>query len=125
MLSFCLDNKVVNSLQESNNHVSKLNNVNTSEAFSCSVPENSSRTGKISIQLLHNRYGHPNKHALQTIIKSLPTHCLSNQFISFYDACQYGKMHQLHFSVTTIKTKAPLELLYIDLWGPSPEYSMN
>ena len=34
-------------------------------------------------------------------------------------------MHQLYFSVTTIKTKAPLELLYTDLWGPAPEYSMH
>ena len=115
MLSFCFDNKVVNSLQESNNYVSKLNNEDTSEAFSCSVSGNSSRVGKISVQLLHNRYGHPNKHALQTIVKNLPSHCLSNQVISFCDACQYGKMHQLHFSITTIKTKAPLELLYTDL----------
>ena len=125
MLSICFDNKVVNSLQESNNCVLVLNNVNTSEAFPCSVSENSSRTGKIFVQLLHNRFGHPNKHALQTIIKSLPTHCLSNQSISLCDACQYSKMHQLYFSVTTIKIKAQLELLYTDLWGLAPEYSMN
>ena len=44
MLSICIDNKVVDSLQESNNHVSMLNNINTSKAFLCFVSENSSRT---------------------------------------------------------------------------------
>lgn len=34
-------------------------------------------------------------------------------------------MHQLHFFVSEIKSKSPLELLYTDLWGPASEYTMN
>ena len=34
-------------------------------------------------------------------------------------------MHQLPFYSTGIKTKAPLELIHIDLWSPTPLPSSN
>ena len=68
---------------------------------------------------IHNKFGHPNKHTLQAIIKCLPLHSVNNSSIDFCDACQYGKLHQFHFPVTDIKTRAPLELIHTDLWGPA------
>ena len=32
-------------------------------------------------------------------------------------------MHKLHFPITAIKTKSPLELLHTNLWGPAPVIS--
>lgn len=68
-----------------------------------------------SIKLLHNKFGHPNKHTLQAIIKCIPLHSVNNNSIDFCDACQYGKLHQLYFPITEIKTKSPLEFLHADL----------
>lgn len=78
-----------------------------------------------SMQLLHNRFGHPSKYVLQTIMKSLPLHSTDSQSLEFCDACQCGKLHQFHFPVTDIKSKYPLQLLYADLWGPTSVPSMD
>ena len=66
------------------------------------------------MQLLHNRLGHPNKHDMQIILKTQPSHVVNHSF-SFCDAYQYGKLHQFHFPVTEIKTRALLELIHTDL----------
>lgn len=42
----------------------------------------------------------------------------------FCSACQYGKIHKLYFSITNIKTSAPLELIHTDLWGTSSTISV-
>ena len=78
----------------------------------------------MSANLFHQRFGHPSKHVLKCILSSLSLNC-SVTMPNFYDACQYGKMHQLPFSSTGIKTKAPLELIHIDLWSPTPLPSSN
>ncbi|KAH9741041.1 retrovirus-related pol polyprotein from transposon RE2 [Citrus sinensis] len=72
--------------------------------------------------VLHQRFGHPNKHALKNILSSL---ALPASIPDFCDACQYGKMHQLSFYSTGIKTKTPLELVYTDLWGPASIPSLH
>jgi hypothetical protein len=33
------------------------------------------------------------------------------------DACQLGKSHQLPYPVSTSTSKAPLELIFSDVWG--------
>lgn len=81
--------------------------------------------GNESIKLLYNRFGHPDKHTLQAIIKFLTLHSVNNNSIDFCDAYQHGKLHQLYFLVIEIKTKTSLELLYTDLWGPAFELSMD
>lgn len=71
------------------------------------------------MQLLHNRFSHPSKYVLQKIMKSLLLHSNHSQSLEFCDACQCVKLHQFHFLVTDIKSKYPLQLLYVDLWGPT------
>ena len=68
--------------------------------------------------MLHQRFCHSNKHVLKSILSSLAPH-YPISVPEFCDACQYGKMHQFPFYFTGIKTKAPLELVHTDLWGPA------
>ena len=75
MLSVFSTNKIVNSSQESNS----LN--------SGHYPASFLSLGSESIKLLHNRFGHPNKHTLQAIIKCLPLHSVNNSSIDFCNAC--------------------------------------
>lgn len=81
----------------------------------------------ISINLLHKRLGHPSKHAMQTILKTkcLPYVNINKHSFAFCDACQFGKMHQLHFSPTKIISTTPLELVHIGLWGLAFDFSLN
>jgi histone deacetylase 1/2 len=38
------------------------------------------------------------------------------------DACQQGKSHQLPFSLSTHVTTTPLEIIYLDVWGPAQTF---
>jgi hypothetical protein len=38
------------------------------------------------------------------------------------DACQSAKNHQLPFPKSSSVSKAPLELVFLDVWGPAPSY---
>jgi hypothetical protein len=42
---------------------------------------------------------------------------------TFCDSCKLGKMHKLPFQRADITVKAPLELVYSDVWGPAPMLS--
>ncbi|KAK9182734.1 hypothetical protein WN944_025880 [Citrus x changshan-huyou] len=87
----------------------------------------SSRVSSTSINILHRQLGHPSSKVLKHVLTSCKHLQLSNktQIPDFCDACQYGKVHKLHFGVTEIKTASPLELIHTDLWGPAPITSLN
>ena len=46
----------------------------------------------------------------------LPVESSNKEFL-VCDACQQGKSHQLPFSVSSRVVKAPLELVFSDVWG--------
>lgn len=119
LLSVFFNNRDVNSSQESNNQMF------VDQTCQSSVLASFLTSGSESIKLLHNKFGHPNKHALQIILRNLTLNSISKQSVDFCDACQCGKMHQLHFSITEIKSKAPLELLHTDLWKPTSKHFMD
>ncbi|KAH9711302.1 retrovirus-related pol polyprotein from transposon RE1 [Citrus sinensis] len=87
----------------------------------------SSPVSSTSINILHRQLGHPSS----TVMKHVLTDCKHLQFSNktqlpdFCDACQYGKVHKLHFKTTATKTASPLELIHTDLWGPAPITSLN
>ena len=68
----------------------------------------------------HHRLGHLNIQVLQQIISTygLPTPSI-NKTISC-DACLASKSHRLPYSKSTRQTNKPLEIIQLDLWGPSP-----
>lgn len=43
----------------------------------------------------------------------------------FCNSCKCNKMHKLPFSVSTLSSSKPLELLYTDVWGASPGVSID
>lgn len=73
-------------------------------------------------QQWHARLGHPSYHVLQHILNKMKIPC-STTNLSFCDSCKMGKMHQLPFVNYQITAKSPLELVYPNLWGPSPVLS--
>lgn len=108
MVSFLSPNKDVHSIKNSNDAL-LLN----SEYIYVS-PISFLTSSPISVNLLHKRLGHPSKHAMQTILKTkfLPYVNINKHSFESCDACQIGKMHQLHFSPTKIISTAPLELVH-------------
>lgn len=78
----------------------------------------------LSSNLLYQWFDHPSKHVLKCILSSLSLPCLI-LVPNFCDTCQYGKIHQFLFYSTGIKIRAPLKLIHTDLWGPTPNISLQ
>lgn len=78
----------------------------------------------ISLSRWHRRLGHPNVRTLKTVLHdfSLP-YCHSNNFSC--NACYCYKSHHLSFSNYSIQTQKALQVVYSDLWGPSPVLSID
>jgi len=70
----------------------------------------------------HDRLGHPSVNVLRLVLNKIGLSCPLND-LSFCDACKVGKLSQLPFSRHDITATAPLELVYADLWGPTPVLS--
>ena len=75
------------------------------------------------LQLWHNRLGHCNF----TIVK----HVLNDCHISYHsqthfcEPCIQGKLHQLPFHTFVTQYTEPLQLVFIDIWGPAPVCASN
>ncbi|KAL5768000.1 hypothetical protein ACOSQ2_014783 [Xanthoceras sorbifolium] len=74
--------------------------------------------------LWHARLGHPSFFILKRALKFIPAPSKnSNSSIhqpKFCDSCKCGKLSQLPFPISVTKTSHPLELVFTDVWGPSP-----
>jgi hypothetical protein len=53
----------------------------------------------------------------------LPIH--SSKATAVCSSSQMGKSHHLHFSNSLSRSSHPLQLLFLDVWGPSPMPSIN
>ncbi|GJV57806.1 retrovirus-related pol polyprotein from transposon TNT 1-94, partial [Tanacetum coccineum] len=79
-------------------------------------------TGVDNSTLWHRRLGHANMRLIQSLsskelVRNLPK-LKYNQH--FYDACKIGKQaHASHKAKNMVSTKRCLELLHVDLFGPS------
>lgn len=71
--------------------------------------------------LWHRHLGHPNDRTLQHIITSnfLPVSSKSH-VESTCVSCKCNKSHRLSFSVSSLTSQGPLDLIYSDIWGPAP-----
>jgi hypothetical protein len=76
---------------------------------------------KPSINRWHARLGHP---SMVVILRVVGENKLaidaSSSSAAICDACQCAKSHQLPFPRSTSVSKAPLELVFSDVWGTSP-----
>lgn len=77
-----------------------------------------------SSYLWHSRLGHPSNPILSYVLKilHLPTCKLSSH--SCYP-CLQGKLHKIPFPISTTVSLHPLELIHVDVWGPSPFKSIS
>jgi hypothetical protein len=73
----------------------------------------------------HCSLGHP---SLRTVSQVVRTHNLAlfkNKNMVVCPACRMGKSHALPFHLSPSLSKFPLELIFTDVWGPSPFPSNN
>ena len=77
-----------------------------------------SKDDKIAI-IWHNRLGHPSIRVLDKVLNTVDDHVTSRN-ISFCNSCPLDRSHRLFPGLSDSKAKNPLELVYSDVWGPSP-----
>jgi hypothetical protein len=80
---------------------------------------------KVSLDQWHLRLGHPASPIVNKVIQSNKLPVPSSKSSSFCSPCQQGKSHCLHFSSTPSISSNPLELLFLDVWSPAPQNSVN
>ena len=68
----------------------------------------------------HSRLGYPAFRIVSTIISKFGLPIVGNKTESTCSACLSAKSKQLPFYSSQSQIKAPLELIFSDLWGPSP-----
>jgi hypothetical protein len=75
---------------------------------------------KTSTSRWHARLGHPSSSIVKLVLSknSLPF-IINNSPESVCDACQQGKSHQLLYPVSTSTSKAPLDIVFSDVWSPA------
>ncbi|CAN0824684.1 Retrovirus-related Pol polyprotein from transposon TNT 1-94 [Linum grandiflorum] len=73
----------------------------------------------------HRRLAHPHESLLRRLVASFDLPVTSNKLESVCASCQLGKSHRLHLSSTHLPSSRPFELIYSDVWGPSPNFSLN
>jgi hypothetical protein len=76
---------------------------------------------KISVDQWHNRLGHPSRDIVRRAISmnNFPCSQLDIFSQSMCDACACAKAHQLSYPVPSSCFSAPLELVFLDVWGPA------
>jgi hypothetical protein len=78
-------------------------------------------TIKPTITHWHECLGHPSMVIVQRILDDNKLACSrASELTVVRDACQCAKSHQLPFVRSLSMSKAPLELVFSDVWGPAP-----
>ena len=81
---------------------------------------------KTSVHEWHKRLGHPSSRTLYSLLKkfSLPVSS-KNMSSALCSSCQCNKSHKLPFTVSSLTSYSPLEIIYTDVWGPTPVESID
>ena len=85
-------------------------------AFSASI--------KCPLPIWHSRLGHPSVATLKTIVSSYSLPCSNKDSSLLCNACSTSKSHKIPFSISSLSSTKPLELLYSDVWT-SPVHSID
>jgi hypothetical protein len=76
---------------------------------------------KPSVVRWHHRLGHASSPVVQRVLSENNLSFSKEKLDeSVCDACQKAKSHQLPFPKSVSVSKAPLELIFSDVWGPAP-----
>ena len=74
-------------------------------------------------EVWHRRLGHPSSRILGSLVSNDQIACNSRTFNFNCSSCPLGKASRLSLRPTGHKTCTPLELIFSDVWGPSPMLS--
>lgn len=74
---------------------------------------------------VHRRLGHPNHRILNTILHQFSLPVSRSKTAPICNSCYSNKMHRLPFSENSLQSQGPLQIIYSDLWGPSPVLSID
>jgi len=97
-----------------------------SESSATSVPEAFLSTSMFSTaDVWHRRLGHPSSRILGSLVSNNKVACTSRVFNFSCSSCPLGKASRMSLGLTGHKTCAPLELIFSDVWGPSPMLSTD
>jgi len=75
----------------------------------------------VSAQLWHRHLGHASFLVLNKAISIAPR----NKLTSICSDCQLAKSHGMPFKHVHVSVLKPLELIYLDVWGPTPVLFTN
>ena len=80
----------------------------------------------VSTDTWHHRLGHPSSQVLKKLAAcySLPVITSVSSF-AYCDACFCNKSQRRPFRTSSISCTQPLEVLFIDVWGPAPFISFD
>jgi hypothetical protein len=86
------------------------------------VPVSSKKVANVHIRTSldgwHKRLGHPSTKIVHSLVKSFSLPITSNQkLLSLCHSYSINKAHQQPFRVTSLKSHAPLDIIYTDVWG--------
>jgi hypothetical protein len=74
---------------------------------------------------LHQQLGHRAFCIIHAIMKKISTPVSSNNAREVCEACQRGKSHALSFPTSFTPVKGPLDIIYSNVWCPTPIESFN
>ena len=80
---------------------------------------------RVSPHQWHSRFGHLALHTVSRIISCFGLPVISNSNKNFCFACVNSKSKQLSFSPSTSQYHYPQDLIFTDVWGPSPICSQH
>jgi hypothetical protein len=70
----------------------------------------------------HTHLGHPSSPIVRFVVSKNNLSCISESSQEFIcGACQQGKSHQFPYPTLDSMSKAPLDLVFSDVWGPITE----
>ena len=75
---------------------------------------------KTSLNGWHKRFGHPSSKIVHNVVRQFSLPYTTTQKSSICPSCSINKAHQQPFRSTSLSSTSPLNLIYIDVWGPAP-----
>ena len=75
---------------------------------------------KPTVSRWHSRFGHPSHPIVQKILSLNKLPSISDNSESICNSCQMAKSHQSPYSMSHSISESPLDLIYSDVWGPTP-----
>jgi histone deacetylase 1/2 len=97
-----------------------------SESSAVSVPQAFwSPCISATVDLWHHRLGHPTPCIFNLLVSGNKIVCTSRRSLTQCQACPLEKSSRLSLRPTGHRTFAPLELIFSDVWGPTPMFSSD